>query len=289
MKDKIICENRNKRQISYLLQLYFTYDVLCVISACALFISIFLSFFAPGKIWFKIALICLFSIPVIIRTILTIILNKKLCNNPSKTIVINNPVSKVLTTRRGGDYILRGLRIKGEYNGRKIRLFEYPLKESIVLMKNKEKKINGKSQVKVTIIEGTHVINSFYEEKKLKRTKQSIKTYRNFSTEKEKKFKFEPLNIEKEDLILYLNNSYSYDELYLLSNRNTYVILKVDTTGEKSDKYISIDKLEINDTNKAIEWLEDNGFIYDNNLTLLAIIDLNDPNGFIKELESIRE
>ena len=67
------------------------------------------------------------------------------------------------------------------------------------------------------------------------------------------------------------------------------MVLKVDTTGENSDKYISIDKLEINDTNKAIEWLEDNGFIYDNNLKLLAIIDLNDPNGFIKELESIKE
>ena len=289
MKNKVACENRPKNQIEYIVFKYFTYDMVALICGVVLFVSLFVVIFVPGELWFKIALPSLLAIPVIIRIILTVCLNSKLYKNPSKTITINNPVAKVIRTWQGGDvYYLKGLSIKGEYNGKTIHLFEYPLKESSTLYFKKEKEINGKSSIEITIVEGTHVVNNFYEEKQRSKTKQTAASYTNQSTGKAKKFKYAPIDISKEDLIVFLSYFSMYEELYLLNQSNKYAILKISVSGKIEKRYITIDDLTIDDVDKTLAWLESNGYIVDGRAKLLSIMDLNDPKGFSQELESIR-
>ena len=287
MKNRMICENRNKRQKDLILTWYFTYDLLALLCGIAFFVSIFVAIFAPGQLWLKILILCILAVPVLIRTILTIRLNNKLNNSPSKTIVIQNPVAKVSKTRQGGDYFIRGLRIKGEYNAKKISLFEYPLKNPSSLLR-KEKEINDKASIEVSIIEGTHVINNFYDEKKRDVSKKTISSYQNQTSGKEKKFKFSPISVNKEDLVFFLSNYFGYEELYLLSSSNKYTLLKLTASNDENKRYITLDKQDIDSVIETIEWLEMNDYLMNDKVKLLAIIDLNDPNGFYQELETLK-
>jgi len=162
------------------------------------------------------------------------------------------------------------------------------LKESSTLYFKKEKEINGKSSIEITIVEGTHVVNNFYEEKQRSKTKQMAASYTNQSTGKAKKFKYAPIDISKEDLIVFLSYFSMYEELYLLNQSNKYAVLKISVSGKIEKRYITIDDITIDDVDKALAWLESNDYIVDGRAKLLSIMDLNDPKGFSQELESIR-
>lgn len=290
MSNKEPIENRSKRQISLILSWYFTYDLVALACSILLFVCLFVVIFTDGELWFKIALPILLALPVAIRTILTIVLRNKLYNNHSKTVVLEKPTAKVSRTRQGGDvYTLKGLKISGLLNGKKRSYFEYPLKDSSSLFFKKEKSINGKSTIEINIIDGTHVINNFYEEKQRGKSKVAKEEYSNFSNGKAKKFLSEPIEVKESDLLYFLTWFSLYEELYFANNNKKYVLIRLSVSGKDEKRYITIDKLNIDNPEKTIEWLDLNGFIVDGNLKLIGIIDCNDPKGFLQELDSIKE
>ena len=288
MSKKEPIENRSKRQISLILSWYFTYDLVALICSVLLFVCLCIVFFGGG-LWFRIALPTLLAVPVAIRTILTIALRKKLYNNHSKTIVLEKPTAKVIRTRQGDVYTLKGLKISGLVNGKKQSYFEYPLKDSSALFFKKEKSINGKATIEINVIDGTHVINNFYEEKQRSKSKVTKKEYLNFTNGKAKKFLFEPIEVKESDLLYFLTWFSSYEELYFVSGNKKYVLVRLSVSGKVENRYITVDKLNIDNPEKTIEWLNLNGFIIDENLKLIGIFDSNDPAGFFLELDSIKE
>ncbi len=287
MGSKNPIEGRSKKQIDLILSLYFTYDMVAIICSILLFMSIIIVLL-PGPLWSKIVFPCAFAVPVIIRSILTIKLKTKLYQNETVTISVKNPRAKVVRTHQGGDvYDLKGLRITGEVDGRVVSFFEYPLKESSTAFFREEKRINNLETVELRVVKGTHVIDNFYQERKRK-AKTAVSPYKNFTTGKEKKFKFAPMEIEKEDLSLFLGLFSLYEELYLLGPSESYVVVKLSVSGKEEERYLTIDKTAIDDVDKTMEWLENNGFIVDGVAKLLAIMDMNDPSGFFAELSGLQ-
>ncbi|MBQ7249957.1 MAG: hypothetical protein IJS37_01210 [Bacilli bacterium] len=287
MGSKNPIEGRSKKQIDLILSWYFTYDVVALICGVVCFVTIFFAF-APGPLWSKIVFPCAFAVPVIIRSILTIKLKTKLYQNETVTISVKNPRAKVVRTRQGGDaYHLKGLRITGEVDGRVVSFFEYPLKESSTAFFREEKRINNLVTIELRVVKGTHVIDNFYQERKRK-AKNAVSTYKNFTTGKEREFKFAPMEIEKEDLSLFLGLFSLYEELYLLGPSESYVVVKLSVSGKEEERYLTIDKTAIDDVDKTMEWLENNGFIVDGVAKLLAIMDMNDPSGFFAELSGLK-
>ena len=287
MGSKNPIEGRSKKQIDLILSWYFTYDVVAIICCILLFLSIIIVLL-PGPLWSKIVFPCSFAVPVIIRSILIVKLKTKLYQNETVTISVKNPRAKVGRTHQRGDvYHLKGLRITGEVDGRVVSFFEYPLKESSTAFFREEKRINNLETIELRVVKGTHVIDNFYQERKRK-AKTLVSTYKNFTTGKERKFKFALVEIEKEDLSLFLGLFPLYEELYLLGPSESYVVVKLSVSGKEEERYLTIDKTAIDDVDKIVEWLENNGFIVDGVAKLLAIMDMNDPSGFFAELSGLK-
>ena len=287
MKNKMPCENRNKRLVDYTLLRYFTFDIVAVLCIFAFLLSLFFVIFNRGELWVQITVPSILAIPVIVRSILTIRLKVKLYKNPSRTITINNPAAKLVKFRSG--YMqLKFLKIKGECNNKEVTLFEYPINDSAKIYLKKEKEINSKKAIEVSIVEGTNIVNNFYEESPKKEYKKQVSSYINHSSGKAKKFSYAPINISKDDLELFFSYSSNYEELYLLNSFNKYVLITISTEEKSERRFISIDKQDIDDVNKTLDWLESNGYLFNDEAKLLAILDLNDPNGFLAEVAAIR-
>ena len=119
-------------------------------------------------------------------------------------------------------------------------------------------------------------------------SKKTISSYQNQTSGKEKKFKFSPISVNKEDLVFFLSNYFGYEELYLLSSSNKYTLLKLTASNDENKRYITLDKQDIDSVIETVEWLEMNDYLMNDKVKLLAIIDLNNPNGFYQELETLK-
>ena len=288
-KKRAFVEGRDGRQISFIVSCYFTYDVFSLICIVIALISVFL-LFAPGEIWFKILFPVAFSIPPLIRTILTVRLSKALKNKPSVTVRLEKPYAKVVRTWQGGDvYHLRGLRINGLSNGRLVSYFEYPLRGSEKTFEEKARTINGSATYEFRVISGTRCVDNFYAPKsKTKGAKKSLALV-NRVTGKTKRFSYEPIPVSKEDIVTFLELFSGYEELFFSGPDKKYALVTLSTSGEPENRWVSVDKEAIDDPVKAVDLLAGEGYCNEGGaFLLLSIMDGNDPNGFFAELELIR-
>ena len=297
MRNREPIDNRSPNQISDIITRYLLDDLIVVVFSFAFIISVFVVIIVDIDIWLKILIPFVLSNPVAIKFIFADILIYRLYDNESTTVVVENPSAKLLKTPIGGGvHNLRGLRIKGLVNGKKTYFFAYPLKESADLFLEKEKEINSKESVELRIIEGTHVIDDFYEEKRIR----VVKTNNNFKRSKQiscanhtsgkvKIFDYVPVEVADNDLLYFLKFFSTYEELYFANDKDQYVLVRISVFGNDEKRYITIDKTNVDNPDETIEWLAANGYIINKRLQLLAIADFKDPIGFSKELYGVRD
>lgn len=275
---------RNKRQIGAIMNystLNHPFEVICAMFSVVSFIAIFSTKTVP--FWVFIIITVVLLIPLTIRIIWLAFLKKKVINNPSVSIILKNPKAKLITDNKAGITTIHVLKIKGEYNGKTLNLVEYPIRSSNSYYFKKLDQINGKDSIEVSIIEKTNLVDCFYEEK-VSKSKKANKSYKDFFTKKEHGFKYAPISVEEKDMIKFLKEYSLYEELYLLNEFGYYAVVYIAEDGKDKDYKISIGSTQIDDVEKTMSWLEENGFINNGELKLISLMDMNDPSLFFSEL-----
>ena len=285
--------NRSKKQISKILHDQFRIDLLAFTCCFLLPLVLIICIAASRKlsdVLFCVCIIVLLAIPIVIRVIKTLILRKKLYSNQTISVTLDNPKADICANKRGDViWYLSNIKICGTINGKKVTFREYHLKGPDSAYVRKAEIISEKTTYHIRVVEGTNVIDNFYEEKeKIKVPKGKINktSYNDFFSNKSKVFKYEPILVKEEDVLLFFKSFSLYDELYFLNESNQYVLVKM---TEDSKKYYSVGKKEFDNSTQTMEWLSTNGFIVNSELKLLAVFDLNDPNLFYKQLEDFKE
>ncbi len=282
--NNIPVNERNKRQIGAIMNyssLNHPFEYICAIFSIVSFIAIFSAKTIP--FWVFIIITVVLLIPLTIRIIWLMFLKKKVVNNPSISIVLKSPKAKLITDNKAGITTVHVLKIKGQYNDKTLNLVEYPIRSSDSYYFKKLDEINGKDTIEISVIEKTNLVDCFYEEK-VSKSEKTNKSYKDFFTKKEHGFKYAPVSVEENDMHKFLKEYSLYEELYLLNEFGYYVVVYIAEDGKDKDYRISIGNTQIDDVEKTMSWLDENGFINNGELKLISLMDMNDPSLFFSEL-----
>ena len=208
-------------------------------------------------------------------------------------VVVHRPRARLLIRIvRGNSEACVGWGVSGFINGRYKNLYAYPQQFSINQLKEKIDEINELDEFNCKIVKSSKLIFVFeHNEETNKNIKKldTVKIYNSFEKNiKSIKAKYPFVEFELDDIFKYLTEDGNEEELYLLNSSNKYIVFKIYCKTKENETAYFINKTE-HSLESIINYLDVNGFLFDNKIRVFYTYDKNSPILLYNWLVSVKK
>ena len=208
-------------------------------------------------------------------------------------VVVHRPRARLLIRIvRGNSEACVGWGVSGFINGRYKNLYAYPQQFSINQLKEKIDEINELDEFNCKIVKSSKLIFVFeHNEETNKNIKKldTVNIYNFFEKNiKSIKAKYPFVEFELDDIFKYLTEDGNEEELYLLNSSNKYIVFKIYCKTKENETAYFINKTE-HSLESIINYLDVNGFLFDNKIRVFYTYDKNSPILLYNWLVSVKK
>ena len=208
-------------------------------------------------------------------------------------VVVHRPKARLLNRiLRGNSEVCVGWGVSGFINGRYMNLYAYPRQFTINHLKEKIDEINELDYFNCKIVKSSKLIFVFEHNEKTNKNinkLDTVKIYNSFEKNiKSIKAKYPFVEFELDDIFKYLTEDGNEEELYLLNSSNKYIVFKIYGKTKENETAYFINKTE-HSLESIINYLDINGFLFDNKIRVFYTYDKNSPILLYNWLVSVKK